>query len=42
MTYQGVPAEIRKQLDIDNRLIRLSVDIENIDNIITDLTQALE
>ena len=42
MTHQGIPAEIRKQLDIDNRLIRLSVIIENIDNIITDLIQAWE
>ena len=42
MTHQGVPAEIRKQLGIDDRLIRLSIGIENIDDIIADLTQALE
>ena len=42
MTHQGVPAEIRKQLDIDDGLIRLSIGIENIDDIIADLTQALE
>ncbi len=42
MTHQGVPAEIRKQLWIDDGLIRLSIGIENIDDIIADLTQALE
>ena len=42
MTHQGVPAEIRKQLGIDDGLIRLSIGIENIDDIIADLTQALE
>ena len=42
MTHQGVPAEIRKQLGIDDGLIRLYIGIENIDDIIADLTQTLE
>ena len=42
MTHQGIPAEVRKQLGIDDGLIRLAVGIENIDDIIADLTQALE
>ena len=42
MTHQGVPAEIRKQFWIDDGLIRLSIGIENIDDISADLTQALE
>ena len=42
MTHQGIPAEVRKQLGIDDGLIRLAVGIENIDDIIADLKQALE
>jgi cystathionine beta-lyase len=42
MTHQCVPPEIRKELGIVDGLIRLSVGIEHIDDIIADLTQALE
>ena len=42
MTHQNVAPEIRKELGIDDGLIRLSVGIEHIDDIIADLTQALE
>ena len=42
MTHQNVPAEIRKELGIDDGLIRLAVGIEHIDDIIKDLTNALE
>ena len=42
MTHQGIPAEVRKQLGIDDGLIRLAVGIENIEDIIADLKQALE
>ena len=42
MTHQNVPAEIRKELGIDDGLIRLAVGIENIEDIIKDLSNALE
>ena len=42
MTHQNVPVEIRKELGIDDGLIRLAVGIEHIDDIIKDLKQALE
>ena len=42
MTHQCVPPEIRKQLGIEDGLIRLAIGIEHIDDIIADLTQALE
>ena len=42
MTHQNVPLEIRKELGIDDGLIRLAVGIEHIDDIISDLKQALE
>jgi cystathionine beta-lyase/cystathionine gamma-synthase len=42
MTHQCIPAEVRKQLGIDDGLIRLAVGIEHIDDILADLTQALE
>ena len=42
MTHQCIPPEVRKQLGIDDGLIRLAIGIENIDDIIADLTQALE
>ena len=42
MTHQCIPAEVRKQLGIDDGLIRLAVGIEHIDDILADLSQALE
>ena len=42
MTHNMVPPEIRKELGIDDGLIRLSVGIEDIEDIINDLKQALE
>ena len=42
MTHQCIPPEVRKQLGIEDGLIRLAVGIEHIDDIIADLTQALE
>ena len=42
MTHNMVPPEIRKELGIDDGLIRLSVGIEDIEDIIEDLKQALE
>ena len=42
MTHSMVPPEIRKELGIDDGLIRLSVGIENKEDILEDLKQALE
>ena len=42
MTHQCIPPEVRKKLGIEDGLIRLAVGIEHIDDIIADLTQALE
>jgi cystathionine beta-lyase/cystathionine gamma-synthase len=42
MTHASVPAETRKQLGIDDGFIRLSVGIENGQDLVDDLTQALD
>jgi len=42
MTHASVPAEQRAALGIDDKLIRLSVGVEDLDDLIADLTQALE
>jgi cystathionine gamma-lyase len=41
MTHASVPAETRKQLGIDDSLVRLSVGIEDIEDLLRDLDQAL-
>lgn len=41
MTHASLPAEIRKDLGIEDTLIRLSVGIENVEDLIEDLDQAL-
>jgi cystathionine gamma-lyase len=41
MTHASVPAETRKVLGIDDGFIRLSVGIENAQDLIDDLKQAL-
>ena len=41
MTHASVPLEQRKALGIDDALIRLSVGIEDIDDLVADLTNAL-
>ena len=40
MTHASVPSEIREQLGIEEGLIRLSVGIEDSDDLIEDLQQA--
>jgi cystathionine gamma-lyase len=40
MTHASVPANIRKELGIHDNLIRLSVGIEHIDDLLADLDQA--
>lgn len=42
MSHMGIPREERLKSDITDGLIRMSVGIEHIDDIINDLTQALE
>ena len=42
MTHASIPPEMRKQLGIDDSMIRLSVGVEDIDDILGDLKQALE
>ncbi|RCN46990.1 cystathionine gamma-lyase [Ancylostoma caninum] len=42
MTHASVPAEERKKLQITDNLIRLSVGVENLDDLIADLDQALK
>lgn len=42
MTHATIPAETRKALGIDDGLVRLSVGIENVDDLQADLAQALK
>lgn len=42
MTHAAIPADIRKKVGIVEELIRLSVGIENVDDLIDDLKQAIE
>ena len=41
MTHASVPVEQRKLLGIDDSLIRLSVGIEDVDDLIADLQKAI-
>lgn len=42
MTHSNVPAEIRRKVGIRDGLVRYSVGIENVEDLISDLEQALE
>ena len=42
MTHAAIPADIRKEVGIVDELIRLSVGIEDVDDLIADLKQAIE
>lgn len=42
MTHASVPADVRKQLGITGNLIRLSVGLESVEDLIQDLDQALK
>ena len=42
MTHASIPADIRKKVGITDGLIRLSTGIENIEDILADLQQAIE
>jgi cystathionine gamma-lyase len=41
MTHASIPAEKRAELGIDDGLVRLSVGIEDLDDLLADLAQAL-
>lgn len=41
MTHSSVPPEMRKELKISDNLIRLSVGLENSQDLVSDLDQAL-
>lgn len=41
MTHASVPAEVRRELGIGDGLVRLSVGVEDVDDLIEDLRQAL-
>ena len=41
MTHASLPSEIRAQLGIDDSLVRLSVGVEDVDDLIADIVQAL-
>ena len=42
MTHATIPAEIREKIGIKDGLIRLSVGIENVEDLEADLKQALD
>jgi len=42
MTHASLPAEVRKQLGIDDTLIRLSVGVEDVSDLIEELDRALD
>ncbi len=41
-THADIPEEIRKAIGVDDRLLRFSVGIEHVDDLIADLDQAIE
>ncbi|MNW51089.1 Cystathionine gamma-synthase/O-acetylhomoserine (thiol)-lyase [compost metagenome] len=41
-THADIPVEIREAVGVDDRLLRFSVGIEHVDDLIQDLSQALE
>ena len=41
-THADIPEEIRRQVGVDDRLLRYSVGIEHVDDLIADLTHAFE
>ena len=42
MTHASIPADIRKKVGITDGLIRLLVGIEQIDDILADISQAID
>ena len=42
MTHASVPADVRKEIGISDALIRLSVGVEDLEDLVADLEQALQ
>jgi methionine-gamma-lyase len=42
MTHSGVARELREAIGLTDALIRISVGIENVDHLVSDLAQGLE
>jgi cystathionine gamma-lyase len=42
MTHASIPVDVRANIGISDALVRLSVGIEDVDDLIADLAQALE
>ena len=42
MTHASIPAEVRRAAGLADGLVRLSVGIENVDDLLNDVAQALE
>jgi cystathionine beta-lyase/cystathionine gamma-synthase len=42
MTHSGVARELREQIGLSDALIRISIGIENVEHLISDLAQGLE
>ena len=42
MTHASIPADIRQRIGITDGLVRISVGIEDIEDLIADLEQALD
>jgi len=42
MTHASVPPDVRAELGIDDELVRLSVGVEDVDDLLADLEQALD
>lgn len=42
MTHASVPEDVRKQLGITGNLIRLSIGLESVEDLISDIDQALK
>ena len=42
MTHSGVARELREAIGLTDALIRISIGIENVDDLISDLAQGLE
>ncbi|MCG8328941.1 MAG: cystathionine gamma-synthase family protein [Chitinophagales bacterium] len=42
MTHAGVPEEVKQQMNVTHKLVRLSVGVEHVDDLIWDLGQALD
>ncbi|MNY81298.1 Cystathionine gamma-synthase/O-acetylhomoserine (thiol)-lyase [compost metagenome] len=41
-THADIPLEIREKVGVDDRLLRFSVGIEHVDDLIADMSRALE